>query len=93
MDYPVPAPISTSLIRHPFCVWLLLMLLFGGTALVLPVLDRSWCIVLVCLSFMLKGQLVIDYLMGLKAAPRHLRWPMLLYFYVFSTALLIAFQF
>ncbi|HEY9200914.1 MAG TPA: hypothetical protein VIQ81_04875 [Gammaproteobacteria bacterium] len=89
MDHSIPATLSTQLSRNPGLVWLFLLLLIGANAALSVWLSGAMQIALICLSFLFKGQLVIDYLMGLKTAPEWIRWPMLLYFYFFSAILIV----
>lgn len=91
MDYSVSAAVSARLSKSPVLVWGLLLLLIGCNALLSLWLSGAWKPALICFAFLIKGLLVIDYLMGLKTAPRWIRWPMLSYFYVFSAVLLVAF--
>lgn len=68
---------------HPLSIFILLLLLIAFNAVAMDVLVSEYKIVLICLGFLAKGFLVIDYLMGLQGSPRWVRWPMLAYFVFF----------
>ncbi len=91
MDHSIPTTLSAQLSRNPGLVWLILLLLIGSNAALSVWLSGGMQIALICLGFLFKGQLVIDYMMGLKTAPGWIRWPMLLYFYIFSTTLIVVY--
>lgn len=52
-------------------------------------LQTRLVILMVGLTIVLKGQLVIDRLMGLRNCPRHIRWLMLSYFYFWVPLILL----
>lgn len=91
MDRSIPVTLPAYLNQHPSLVWLLLLVLIGVNMLLSHWLSGLWETFLICTGFLLKGILVINYLMGLYDAPRWIRWPMLAYFPVFSALFLVSF--
>jgi|GEM_PF-238104 len=64
-------------------VWLLLMALTLLSALTAETADPAlWTVLFISLIISLKGQLVVDRLMGLRHANRAIRYTMLSYFYL-----------
>lgn len=71
--------------------WIALIVLTLGSALVAESIDPTAGIVIaVCLVVGIKGQLVIDRLMGLRHAPPVIRRLMLAYFYVLPVLIALA---
>tara|TARA_R110001583_G_scaffold8273_5_gene39820 strand:- start:2062 stop:2364 length:303 start_codon:yes stop_codon:yes gene_type:complete len=63
--------------------WILLIGLTLSTALIAESIDpTAGAVIVVCLVVAIKGQLVVDRLMGLRHAPPLVRGMMLAYFYV-----------
>ena len=74
--------------------WLLLISLTLINAVFADSLDpTSWVTVIVCLTIMLKGQVIVDVFMGLKTAPNSIRYMMLSYFYVLPPMVAVALLF
>ncbi len=72
--------LSDTLLRR---AWIVLVVLTLGSALIAESVDPTAGVVIaVCLVVAIKGQLVIDRLMGLRHAPPLIRGLMLAYFYV-----------
>ncbi|MFT6914314.1 MAG: hypothetical protein ACJAWL_000610 [Motiliproteus sp.] len=73
-------PLSDKLLRR---AWLLLIGLTLTSALLAEAIDpTAGVVIVVCLVVSIKGQLVVDRLMGLRRAPPLIRALMLAYFYV-----------
>ena len=53
----------------------------------------SWVTVIVCASIMVKGQVIVDVFMGLRDAPKSIRYMMLSYFYVLPPMVALALVF
>lgn len=71
--------------------WIALILLTLGSAWLAESVDPTAGIVIaVCLVVAIKGQLVIDRLMGLRHAPPVIRKLMLAYFYVLPVLIALA---
>ncbi len=63
--------------------WAMLIALTLLSALFADSLEpNSWVTLIVCLTIMVKGQVIVDVFMGLKTAPNKIRYMMLAYFYV-----------
>ena len=63
--------------------WLMMIALTLLSALFADTLDpNAWITLVVCLTIMVKGQVIVDVFMGLKTAPSSIRYMMLSYFYV-----------
>lgn len=71
--------------------WLMLVTLTLLSALFADSLEpNSWITLVVCLTIMVKGQVIVDVFMGLKTAPNKIRYMMLAYFYVLPPMVAIA---
>ena len=74
--------------------WLILLAITVGSALVAETADPAiWVVLLITFSICIKGQLVIDHLMGLRKAPALIRWLMLSYFYLLPPLIALALLF
>ena len=51
---------------------------------------NSWITLVVCITIMVKGQVIVDIFMGLKTAPKKIRYMMLGYFYVLPPRVAVA---
>ncbi|MFT5719758.1 MAG: hypothetical protein ACI9W6_000046 [Motiliproteus sp.] len=72
--------LSDKLLRR---AWILLIGLTLTSALIAESIDpTAGVVIVVCLVVAIKGQLVVDRLMGLRQAPPLIRGLMLAYFYV-----------
>lgn len=91
MDHSVSVALPAYLKEHPTLVWFLLMLLIGATILLSHWLTGLPETLLICIGILIKGFLVINYLMGLYDAPPWIRWPMLAYIPVLSALFLVSF--
>ncbi|MDX1692445.1 MAG: hypothetical protein R3208_01695 [Ketobacteraceae bacterium] len=92
MDRPFSVTLSAYLKQRPTLIWLLLLLAIGANMLLSHWLNGVEEILLICIGFLLKGVLVVNYLMGLHDAPRWIRWPMQAYFIVFSVLFFVSFS-
>lgn len=71
--------------------WIVLIILTLASALIAESIDpTAGVVILVCLVVAIKGQLVIDRLMGLRHAPPAIRRMMLAYFYVLPVLIALA---
>lgn len=71
--------------------WMLLIALTLGSAFLAESIDpTTGVVIVVCLVVAIKGQLVVDRLMGLRHAPPVIRWMMLAYFYVLPALIALA---
>ena len=78
-------PVTLSL------AWVVLILLTLASALIAESIDpTAGVVIVVCLVVSIKGQLVIDRLMGLRHAPPVIRRMMLAYFYVLPVLIALA---
>lgn len=78
--------------RSIHVVWLLLMLITIGSALLAESGETNLLItLLIALSVMLKGQLVVERLMELRSANRYIRFAMNFYFYVVPTLIVLVY--
>ncbi len=72
-------------------VWLLLMILTLLSALIAEKVDPTALIVaIVCFTVAVKGGLVIEWLMGLRAITGSVRWLMLSYFLLLPPAIALS---
>jgi len=70
-------------IRKLTNIWLILIgITLGSAVLAERQLWALWMVLAVCAGVIVKGQLVIDRLMGLQGTSRPIRWVMLSYFYL-----------
>ena len=80
--------LSDKLLRR---AWMLLIGLTLTSALIAESVDpTAGVVIVVCLVVAIKGQLVIDRLMGLRHAPPVIRGMMLAYFYVLPLLIALA---
>lgn len=80
--------LSDKLLRR---AWMLLIGLTLASAFIAESVDpTAGVVILVCLVVAIKGQLVVDRLMGLRDAPPVIRRLMLAYFYVLPTLIALA---
>lgn len=83
-----------NLLNHPPAlqrIWWLLIVLTLASALIAESVDlTAGTVILVCLVVAIKGQLVVDRLMGLRHAPAVIRGMMLAYFYVLPVLIALA---
>ena len=71
--------------------WILLILLTLASAFIAESIDpTAGVVIMVCLVVAIKGQLVVDRLMGLRHAPPVIRGMMLAYFYVLPVLIALA---
>ncbi|MEH6826396.1 MAG: cytochrome C oxidase subunit IV family protein [Motiliproteus sp.] len=71
--------------------WMLLIVLTLASAFIAESIDpTAGVVIVVCLVVAIKGQLVVDRLMGLRHAPPLIRWMMLAYFYVLPLLIALA---
>lgn len=78
--------------RSIHVVWLLLMLITLGSALLAESGETSLLItLLIALSVLLKGRLVVERLMELRSANRYIRFAMNFYFYVVPTLIVLVY--
>ena len=71
--------------------WIALMLLTLVSAMIAESIEpTASVIIVVCAVIAIKGQLIIDEFMGLRAAPTFIRRSMLAYFYVLPTLIALA---
>jgi Sec-independent protein secretion pathway component TatC len=71
--------------------WVVLILLTLSSAFIAESVDpTAGIVILVCLVVAIKGQLVVDRLMGLRHAPPLIRGMMLAYFYVLPILIALA---
>ncbi len=74
--------------------WLLLISLTLLSAVFADNMDpTSWITIIVCMTIMVKGQVIVDVFMGLKTAPSGIRYMMLSYFYVLPPMVAVALLF
>jgi len=78
--------------RSIHVVWLLLMLITIGSALLAESGETNLLItLLIALSVLLKGRLVVERLMELRSANRYIRFAMNFYFYVVPTLIVLVY--
>ncbi len=71
--------------------WMLLIVLTLASAFIAESVDpTAGMVIVVCLVVAIKGQLVVDRLMGLRHAPPLIRRMMLAYFYVLPLLIALA---
>jgi len=74
--------------------WLVLITLTLVSAIFADTINpASWVTVFVCMSIMVKGQVIVDVFMGLRTAPKGIRYMMLSYFYVLPPMVALALLF
>ena len=80
--------LSDTVLRR---TWMMLIGLTLTSAMIAESNDpTAWAVIVVCLVVAIKGQLVIDRLMGLRHAPPVIRRMMLTYIYVLPTLIALA---
>lgn len=72
------------------CWWLLITLTLGSALIAESMEPTAVMAIAVCLAVAVKGQLVVDRLMGLQHAPPVIRYLMLSYFYVLPILIALA---
>ncbi|WP_432473585.1 cytochrome C oxidase subunit IV family protein [Amphritea sp. HPY] len=78
--------------RSIHVVWLLLMLITLGSALLAESGETNLFItLLIALSVLLKGRLVVERLMELRSANRYIRFAMNFYFYVVPALIVLVY--